>query len=215
MPMVVPGDRRDEARRRRLGWRTRRRLGSKPLRGRQARDPVARPKGPSSDKVCTLMIMGRWAHEPSRVGFGVIPIAWRKDLDGWMLQRAVARGASVWDRSRVLATKEEQDRYRLTLLRNGEGVAVCAASLRGAPSETPPSVRRATRSARIVIRPSLDVHFAGSSPERAVARCPRRGPHRAYTGAQALLRASVSARSSSARSPSLGSRGRSARRSAR
>ena len=117
------------------------------------------------DKVCSGMIMGRWAHEVIESGFGPIPdeiladpkylvghkihvpgaapvtipwrtpIAWRKDLDGWMLQRAAARGAVVWDRARVVALEEERAGHRLTVSRNREEVAVSARFLVGAEGQ--------------------------------------------------------------------------------
>jgi flavin-dependent dehydrogenase len=120
------------------------------------------------DKVCSGMIMGRWAHEVIESGFGSIPdeiladpkhlvghqihvpgaapvtipwrtpIAWRKDLDGWMLRRAVARGASVWDRARVLAMEEERSGHRLTVVRNAEEVALSARFLVGAEGAASP-----------------------------------------------------------------------------
>jgi flavin-dependent dehydrogenase len=120
------------------------------------------------DKVCSGMIMGRWAHEVIESGFGAIPsailadprylaghrihvpgtapvdipwrtpIAWRKDLDGWMLQRAAARGAAVWDRARVVAMGEERGGHRLTVSRSGEEVALTARFVVGAEGASSP-----------------------------------------------------------------------------
>lgn len=120
------------------------------------------------DKVCSGMIMGRWAHEVIESGFGAIPdeiladprylvghrihvtgaapvdlpwrtpIAWRRDLDGWMLQRAAARGATVWDRSRVVSTEEDRGGFRLTLSRNEETVTVSSRFLVGAEGASSP-----------------------------------------------------------------------------
>lgn len=84
------------------------------------------------DKVCSGMIMGPWAHDIIRDHFGTIPVkvltsppvlkghqfhvpgarpevldwptplAWRKDLDAWMLSKAQAAGAVIRDRTRVI-----------------------------------------------------------------------------------------------------------------
>lgn len=125
-------------------------------------------RGLPRDKVCSGMIMGRWAHEVIESGFGPVPeeilaepkylaghkihvpgaapvaipwrtpIAWRKDLDGWMIRKAAAQGACVWDRSRVLSTEEEGTRYRLLVAREREEVAVSARFLVGAEGAASP-----------------------------------------------------------------------------
>jgi flavin-dependent dehydrogenase len=149
------------------------------------------------DKVCSGMIMGRWAHEVIESGFGSIPeeilaepkflaghkihvpgaapvaipwrtpIAWRKDLDGWMIQRAVAHGASVWDRSRVLSTEAERRGYRLQVARARGEVTVSTRFLVGAEGAISP-LRRA-------LFPELRVRY--SKPRRE-----------GYAGALALER---------------------------
>jgi menaquinone-9 beta-reductase len=147
--------------------------------------------------VCSGMIMGRWAHEVIESAFGAIPdevladpkhlvghvihvagappvaipwrtpIAWRKDLDGWMIRRAVARGASVWDRSRVLSMQEERTGFRLDVVRGGEAIAVSTRFLVGADG--------ANSALRRALFPELRVRY--SKPRR---EC--------YAGALALER---------------------------
>jgi flavin-dependent dehydrogenase len=120
------------------------------------------------DKVCSGMIMGRWAHEVIESGFGAIPseiladprylvghrihvpgvapvdlpwrtpIAWRRNLDGWLLRRAVARGVSLWDRARVVSTEEDGAGFRLTVSRNWEVVTVSSRFLVGAEGASSP-----------------------------------------------------------------------------
>jgi menaquinone-9 beta-reductase len=114
------------------------------------------------DKVCSGMIMGPWAHDVIQDAFGSIPedvlaepkylaghkihvagappvafpwrtpIAWRKDLDGWMVRRAVAEGARLWEASRVVSMAEEAGAYRLQVKRDGEELTVSARFLVGA-----------------------------------------------------------------------------------
>jgi flavin-dependent dehydrogenase len=120
------------------------------------------------DKVCSGMIMGRWAHEAIESEFGPVPeeiladpkylvghkihvpgaspvtipwrtpIAWRKDLDGWMIRRAVAHGASVWDRARVRSMEEERTGYRLDVVKAREEVPISARFLVGAEGAISP-----------------------------------------------------------------------------
>lgn len=89
------------------------------------------------DKVCTGMVMGAWAHGIIQKEFGEIPktvlvdpphlaghrfyvagtepqnllwdtlLAWRKDLDSWMVQGAKAAGATVWEGSPVVRVTSE------------------------------------------------------------------------------------------------------------
>jgi flavin-dependent dehydrogenase len=114
------------------------------------------------DKVCSGMIMGPWAHDVIEDVFGSIPedvlaepkylagheihvagaapvafpwrtpIAWRKDLDGWMVRGAVAAGARLWEGSRVVSMAEEAGAYRLKVRRDGEEMPVSARFLVGA-----------------------------------------------------------------------------------
>jgi flavin-dependent dehydrogenase len=144
------------------------------------------------DKVCSGMIMGRWAHEVIESGFGSIPdeiladpgylaghkihvpgaapvtipwrtpIAWRKDLDGWMLQRAVARGASVWDRSRVRSMEEERAGYRLAVTRDREEVIVSARFVVGAEGAASPLRTRLFPDLRVRYSKPLRECYAGA-----------------------------------------------------
>jgi len=102
------------------------------------------------DKVCSGMVMGRWATEVLEREFGPIPddvladpsvlaghtmhvagtepvsfgmrtpIGWRRDLDAWMVRSAVERGVEFRDRSRVVAFAREAGRYRLTVRQGRE-----------------------------------------------------------------------------------------------
>ena len=84
------------------------------------------------DKVCSGMVMGPWANEIIQQEFGNIPkqvlaapyylsghlihvpgvrprmiecktpLAWRKDLDFWMIQKAQQAGVEIWDGARVI-----------------------------------------------------------------------------------------------------------------
>ena len=99
------------------------------------------------DKVCSGMIMGPWAHDIIRDHFGTIPqkvltsppvlkghqfhvpgarpevldwptpLAWRKDLDAWLMEKAQAAGAEV--RERVRLTQIEPHGQTIRLLING------------------------------------------------------------------------------------------------
>ncbi len=101
------------------------------------------------DKVCSGMVMGEWAQDIIKNRFGEIPadvlaepgyllgyavhvpgakvrtldittpVAWRKDLDYWMCQRAQDAGAEIWDGVRVLGTKYEDGGYRVHSRRGG------------------------------------------------------------------------------------------------
>ncbi|MCU0579046.1 MAG: FAD-dependent monooxygenase [Desulfobacterota bacterium] len=97
------------------------------------------------DKVCSGMIMGPWAHDIIRDHFGAIPrevlaslpvlkghffhvpgaapavlewptpLAWRKNLDAWLLQKACAAGAEVRTQARVTQVESHGQIIRLTL----------------------------------------------------------------------------------------------------
>ena len=88
------------------------------------------------DKVCSGMVMGPWAHDIIQQEFGPIPrqvlvdphylsghmihvpgmppqviacttpLAWRKDLDFWMVQIAQADGVELWDRTKVIQVNQ-------------------------------------------------------------------------------------------------------------
>jgi len=102
------------------------------------------------DKVCSGMLMGRWATEMLEREFGPIPddaladpgvlaghsmhlagtepvsfamrtpIGWRRDLDAWMVRKAVEGGAEFRDRSRVVDFARDGSRYRLTVRQGRE-----------------------------------------------------------------------------------------------
>ena len=88
------------------------------------------------DKVCSGMVMGPWAHDIIQQEFGPIPrqvlvdphylsghmihvpgvqpqviacktpLAWRKDLDFWMIQIAQEKGVEIWDRAKVIQVNQ-------------------------------------------------------------------------------------------------------------
>ena len=95
------------------------------------------------DKVCSGMIMGPWATEIIRDHFGTIPpevlttppvlkghrfhlpgagpevlewptpLAWRKDLDFWLVQKARAAGVLVWEKAKVLRIESQEKHGRI------------------------------------------------------------------------------------------------------
>lgn len=150
------------------------------------------------DKVCSGMVMGRWAHEEIERGFGAVPseiladpkvlaghrihvrgaapvdlpwptpIAWREDLDGWMLQRAVARGASVWDRAHVVSMEEERSGWRLGVSRQREEVAISARFLVGAEGASSPLRKALFPELRVrYSRPLRECHAGALALDRA------------------------------------------------
>ena len=98
------------------------------------------------DKVCSGMIMGPWATEIIRDHFGTIPpevlttppvlkghwfhlpgarpqvldwptpLAWRKDLDFWLVQKARAAGVAVRDKVKVLRIESEEKPVRIRVV---------------------------------------------------------------------------------------------------
>jgi flavin-dependent dehydrogenase len=49
-----------------------------------------------------------------------IPQAWRKNLDYWMNQKALAAGVKIWDEARVISVAEYSDRCCARLVRRGK-----------------------------------------------------------------------------------------------
>jgi flavin-dependent dehydrogenase len=103
------------------------------------------------DKVCSGMIMGPWAQEIIRDHFGLIPrevlipprvlkghrihvpgarpedldwetpLAWRKDLDSWLIKKAEAAGVEVWDRVKLIRIESAGRPVRIRMAdRDGE-----------------------------------------------------------------------------------------------
>ncbi len=98
------------------------------------------------DKTCSGMVMGPWAHHIVEQEFGKIPqevlvephylaghmlhvpsvppqmitwrtpLAWRKDLDFWMIQKAQDDGVEVWDQTKVVAAGSRKGECNVTLL---------------------------------------------------------------------------------------------------
>ncbi len=97
------------------------------------------------DKVCSGMIMGPWARQIIRDHFGPIPrevlvpprvlkghqihvpdartevlawetpLAWRKDLDAWLIQKAEAVGVEVWDRVKLIRIESDGRPVRIRI----------------------------------------------------------------------------------------------------
>lgn len=118
------------------------------------------------EKVCTGMVMGVWAHEIIEQEFGKIPpevlvrphvlsghmlhfpgveprviewtmpIAWRKDLDFWMNQKAGEQGVEIWDRARVVGVHQRGDQCRVMINRAGDQQTLGARFVIGADGGT-------------------------------------------------------------------------------
>jgi flavin-dependent dehydrogenase len=100
------------------------------------------------DKVCSGMIMGPWANDIIEHEFGKIhkavlvspfylseqvlhvpgvppqtikcktPLAWRKDLDFWMIQKAQGCGVEIWDGVKVTRVEQEHGVCTTTIIRH-------------------------------------------------------------------------------------------------
>jgi flavin-dependent dehydrogenase len=101
------------------------------------------------DKVCSGMVMGPWANDIIQQEFGPIPqdvlidprylsghifyvpgvppqvlscetpLAWRKDLDFWMIQKAQREGVEIWDAAKVIRVNQK-DSDCIVILKRGE-----------------------------------------------------------------------------------------------
>ncbi len=138
------------------------------------------------EKVCTGMIMAPWCREfvtgefgrvpesvltrPYRLGghwihvpgadpavlSSTTPIAWRRDLDAWMVRGALRAGAELRDRTRVLHVEQEAGQCRVRIQQGRRSASIrtgCVVGADGAASV----VRRA-------ICPGLEVPY--SAPVR-------------------------------------------------
>jgi flavin-dependent dehydrogenase len=140
------------------------------------------------DKVCSGMVMGQWAVDVLEREFGPLPeevlaapkylvghkihvagaepvvfplrtpIGWRKDLDGWMVQRAVAQGAELWDAAHVTESRRDGDRYRLKVTKGREEWEVSVRFVVGAEGAASPT--------RKLLFPDLAVRY--SKPLREI-----------------------------------------------
>ncbi|MGD8962003.1 MAG: NAD(P)/FAD-dependent oxidoreductase [Desulfobacterales bacterium] len=98
------------------------------------------------DKVCSGMVMGPWANEIIQQEFGKIPqavlaapyylsghqihvpgvqpriikcktpLAWRKDLDFWMIQKAQKAGVEIQDEAKVIRVNQRADTCSVTMI---------------------------------------------------------------------------------------------------
>jgi len=135
------------------------------------------------DKVCSGMIMGRWALQIIEEEFGKVPesvltdppllsghrfyvgdaeaqtlkwptaLSWRKDLDFWMVQGAVKSGVILKDGVRVSGIKAENGNCRVALKKEGKTENLYARFVIGADG--------ATSVVRRCIFPELKVRFSG------------------------------------------------------
>jgi flavin-dependent dehydrogenase len=118
------------------------------------------------EKVCTGMIMGVWAHDIVAQEFGDVPkdilvdphylsghmlhfpgvepqvikwqtpIAWRRDLDFWMNQRAEEEGVEIWGRTRFLGVTQTESRCIITVKKDKEEQELRARFVIGADGAT-------------------------------------------------------------------------------
>lgn len=139
------------------------------------------------DKVCTGMVMGDWASRTIEEEFGEIPksvlvdppylsghrlhvagaeaptlewqtpLAWRRDLDFWMVQRAREAGVVVQEGSRIVGVISEEGAYRVTCRSNGMAEDIRARFVIGADGATS-IVRRS-------VFPDLKVRYAAPARE--------------------------------------------------
>jgi len=100
------------------------------------------------DKVCSGMVMGTWAHDIIEQEFGKIPkavlvqpyylsghlvhvpgvpsqiikwrtpLAWRKDLDFWMIQMARKEGVTIWEGAKVIKVNKKAGTCTVTMIHN-------------------------------------------------------------------------------------------------
>lgn len=114
------------------------------------------------DKVCTGMVAGPMARGLIQQEFGQIPqqvlippyelsgqmfhapgmepeslewktlIAWRKDLDHWLVKKAQDAGAEIWDRARVIKIVETEGKFRVHVKNGDSGEELKADYLIGA-----------------------------------------------------------------------------------
>ncbi len=98
------------------------------------------------DKVCSGMVMGPWANDIIQQEFGTIPqeiladppllsghmmhvpgaqpqrimcntpLAWRKDLDFWMIQMAQEDGVEIWEGARVIEVNQKAGTCTVTMV---------------------------------------------------------------------------------------------------
>ena len=138
------------------------------------------------DKVCTGMVMGDWARNIIRQNFGEIPetvlvdpwylsghrfyvageetqalewptpLAWRKDLDFWMIRRAEEAGVTMRQGSGVISVKAEQGICVVTTQRERVVEKFRARYVVGADGSTS-VVRRS-------LAPNLKVRYSGPDP---------------------------------------------------
>ena len=135
------------------------------------------------DKVCSGMVMGRWARQIIEEEFGRIPesvltnpaflcgqrfyvdgaevqelewdtaFAWRRDLDFWMVQRAEASGVAVRDDCRVLRVRYSSGICHVHVQEKGKDEELQARFVIGADGATS-VVRRS-------VFPALRVRYSG------------------------------------------------------
>jgi len=100
------------------------------------------------DKVCSGMVMGPWANDIIQQDFGTIPLeilvdpyqlsghmmhvpgaqqqrilcktplAWRKDLDFWMIQMAREDGVEIWEGAKVIGVSQKAGACTVTMMQD-------------------------------------------------------------------------------------------------
>jgi flavin-dependent dehydrogenase len=134
------------------------------------------------DKVCSGMVMGPWAHDIIEQEFGEIPkeilvspyylsghmihvpgvppqiiewrtpLAWRKDLDFWMIQKAQDEGVAMWDRAKVTRITQECGECKVIFLEDEKHEEIRARFIIGADG--------AASAVRKSIFPELKVRYS-------------------------------------------------------
>ena len=114
------------------------------------------------DKVCSGMIFGPWAKDIIEEKFGGIPesilaspkylsgnmfhvpglppksfewhapIAWRKDLDYWLSEKAEAAGVQIWDRTKAIGISDNNGKLSLICQQHGKTIEIECKYLVGA-----------------------------------------------------------------------------------
>jgi flavin-dependent dehydrogenase len=137
------------------------------------------------DKVCSGMVMGPWAHNIINEEFGKIPkevlvrpyylsghlmhvpevkpqrivyrtpLAWRKDLDFWMNQKARDAGVEIWDRTKVIHVAQKNGGCTVIAIKQDERLQIRAKFIVGADGAG--SVVRKSLYPKIKVRYSVPI----------------------------------------------------------
>jgi len=139
------------------------------------------------DKVCSGMVMGPWAQKIIQKEFGEIPqevlaapyylsghvihvpkaepqiiecrtpLAWRRDLDFWMNQKARDAGVEIWERTKVIGVAQRRGGCTVTLEKAGQQQSLSARFVIGADG--------AASAVRKSLFPQLKVRYTAPTRE--------------------------------------------------